>query len=184
MKKVLLLTLAIMICASMAFAQAGGIGLYTDAAYTSCSFVDAAAGLVPIYAVHKLTPGATASQFLVSPGGGWNCTSVGEVIHVPVSIGSAMGGLSASYGGCRASDILIVTINFFCSGISPACAYLEVVADPASPTGTIEVVNCSFVKLVGVGSMLFANPGAGCGRECGLPTHETNWGKIKTIYSE
>ena len=63
MKKVLLLTLAMMICASMAFAQAGGIGLYTDSpAYTSCTFTDAGAALVPIYVVHKLCPGATASQ--------------------------------------------------------------------------------------------------------------------------
>ena len=155
MKKVLLLTLAMMICASMAFAQAGGIGLYTDSpAYTSCTFTDAGAALVPIYVVHKLCPGATASQFMVVPGGGWNCTFTGEVIAVPVSIGTSLGGLSASYGGCRASDILISTLNWFCMGASPTCAYLEVVPDPAAPSGNIEVVNCAFVKIYGVGSML------------------------------
>jgi hypothetical protein len=174
-----------MVCASMAFAQAGGIGIYVDTpAYTSCSFTDAAAALVPTYVVHKLCPGATASQFMVVPGGGWNCTFTGEIIAVPTSIGSSLAGLSAAYGGCLASDILISTINWFCAGTSPACAYLEVVPDPAAPTGTIEVVDCAFIKHVGVGSMLFVNPGAGCGRACGLPTSETSWGQIKSIYGQ
>jgi hypothetical protein len=90
--------------------------------------------------------------------------------------------MSASYGGCVSSDILISTLNYFCMGTSPACAYLEVVPDPASPSGTIEVVNCSFVKLIGVGSILTVNGDATC--PCGLPTHESSWGQIKSIYGE
>lgn len=184
MKKVLLLTLAMMICASMAFAQAGGIGIYTDGAYTNCSLTAVAPGLYPVYVVHVLCPGATASQFKVVPGGGWDCTFTGEIIAVPVSIGSSLGGLSASYGGCRASNVLISTLNWFCMGTTPACAYLEVAPDPAAPSGNIEVVNCAFVKLFGVGSMMFANPGGGCSRPCGLPTQDSSWGQIKSIYSD
>jgi len=184
MKKLLLLSMGILLCASIVNGQAGFIGLYTDPVYTACDFVDAGPGLVPVYVVHKSTPGSTASQFMVQPGGGWNCTSVGEIIAVPVSIGSAMGGLSASYGGCLPSDILIVTINFFCSGISPACSYLEVVPDLGAPTGTIEVVDCAFVKLVGGGSILYANPDVSCDGDCGeiVPTKESNWGQIKSLY--
>ena len=185
MKKVLLLTLAIMVCASMAFAQAGAIGIYADnPGFVVCDYMDTAAALVPVYFVHKLCPGATASQFMVLPGGGFNCTYTGEVIHVPTAIGNLQAGLSAAYGGCLASDILIATMNWFCMGASPVCASLTVVADPAAPTGTIEVVDCAFAKHTGQGSNFYMNPDVTCA--CGIitPTQETSWGQIKSIYND
>jgi hypothetical protein len=184
MKKLLLLSIGILLCASIAYGQAGYIGLFSDPVYTACDVIDAAAALVPVYVVHKSCPGATASQFMVQPGGGWNCTFTGEIIAVPVSIGSSLAGLSASYGGCMPSDILISTLNWFCMGTSPACASLEVVPDLGAPSGTIEIVDCSFVKLVGNGSILYANPDGSC--DCGeiVPTRESNWGQIKSLYGD
>ena len=183
MKKLLLLSLGILLCASIAYGQAGYIGLFSDPAYTTCSFVDAGAALVPIYVVHKVTPGATAVQFVVTPGGGFNCTYTGEIIAVPVSIGNTQAGLSASYGGCLPSDILIATVNYFCMGTSPACASLTVEPDLAAPSGTIEVIDCSFVKLEGNGSVFYMNPDGSC--DCGeiVPTQETSWGQIKSLYN-
>lgn len=163
MKKVLLLSFYVLSCAGAASGQAGDIGLFIDSpGYTDCDFTFTAAALIPVYVVHRNTPGATASQFMVQPGDGWNCTFTGEIIVVPVSIGSALSGLSASYGGCRPSPILITTINYFCLVAPPTCASLRVVPDPAAPTGTIEVVNCSFVKLEGRGRVMYANPDGRC----------------------
>ena len=186
MKKVLLLTLAIMICASMAFAQAGGIGLYVDAGtYVACDYTDTGNALVPVYVVHKLCPGATASQWMLVAGVGFNCTYTGEIIALPTSIGSTQSGISIAYGGCLgATNLLLATVNYFCMGISPTCASLEIVADPAAPTGLIEVIDCAFVKHQGVGSMLFINNDGSCGRPCGLPTNETSWGQIKSMYND
>lgn len=189
MLKSLILVIGILLCANLAFGDDGGgscaggsIGLYADVAYVTCDYTDAGAALVPIYVVHKYIPGATASQFMVLPGGGFNCTYTGEIIHVPVSIGSTVSGISVSYGGCVPADILIATINYFCMGASPSCAYLEVVPDPAAPTGTIEVVDCAFVKLQGAGSMIIFNNDGTCGRPCGLPINDTTWGEVKNLY--
>jgi hypothetical protein len=181
MKKLLLISLALVLCASTAFGQAGTIGLFVDnPGFVQCTFVDAAPALVPIYAVHHITPGATASQWMVVPMGGWNCTYTGEIIHVPVSIGNTQSGLSASYGGCLSAPILMATINYFCMGVSPTCAYLEVVPDPAAPTGTIEVVDCSFVKLIGSGGVIYANNDGSC--DCYDPVKSTSWGGVKALY--
>ena len=181
MKKLLLISLALVLCASTAFGQAGAIGLFVDnPGFANCNLYAMTPGLYPVYVVHKLCPGATASQFMVVPGGGWDCTFTGEVIAIPVSIGSSLGGLSASYGGCRASDILISTINWFCMGTTPTCAFLEVVPDPAAPSGAIEVVNCSFVKLYGQGGALYANSDGSC--HCWDPVESTSWGGVKALY--
>ena len=183
MKKLLLLSLGILLCASIAFGQAGYIGLFTDPVYTSCDYVDMGAALVPVYAVHKACPGATASQWMVVLGGGFNCTYTGEIIGPPTSIGSTQAGISIAYGGCLPSDLLLATINFFCMGASPPCASIEVVADIAAPSGTIEVIDCGYVKLVGNGSILYMNPDGSC--DCGeiVPTKETSWGQIKSLYN-
>lgn len=182
MKKLLLLSIGILLCASVAFGQAGFIGLYVDPAYTDCDYSWTGPALVPTYVVHKSCPGATASQFMVQQGGGWNCTFTGEIVAIPVSIGSSLGGLSASYGGCRPSDILISTINWFCMAAPPTCSYLQVVPDIAAPSGEIEVVTCTFTKIFGNGSILYGSPDGSC--DCGeiVPTRDTNWGQIKSLY--
>jgi hypothetical protein len=175
MKRVLL------IIWSVAFGQAGYIALFFDQpAYSNRCYDDLTAALVPVYVVHQLTPGATASQFMVVSGGGFNCVYTGEIIAVPVSIGSTQSGISVSYGGCVPSTILIATMNYFCQGISPANAYLEVVPDPAAPTGTIEVVDCSFVKLVAYGGRAYFNTDQPW--LCVDPTRQTSWGAVKALY--
>ena len=185
MKIVLVLTAMILLCASAVYGQAGVIGLYVDApTYVNCGYTDTAPALVPIYVVHKVTPGATASQFMVAAGGGFNCTYTGEIIAAPVSIGSTQTGLSASYGGCLASDILIATINYFCMGTSPTCANLRVVPDPAAPTGQIEVVDCAFQKRTGFGFPFYINEDFTCRslQMCQIPTKNTSWGEVKVLY--
>jgi hypothetical protein len=171
----------ILLCAGTVFGQVGFIGLFPDAGtYYQCDYVDAVPGLVPIYAVHKYTPGATASQWMVVLGGGFNCIHVGEIVHMPVSIGSALSGVSLGYGTCIAADILLVTINFFCQGISPTCAYLQVVGDIASASGEVEVVDCTFTLHIGVGGTLYFNADDTC--YCLITTKETSWGKVKALY--
>jgi hypothetical protein len=181
MKKVLTLSVGILLCASAVHGQAGAIALYPDPAFDDCSLDDTAPRLAPIYVVHKYTQGAAASQWKVVTGGGFNCIYTGEVVHMPVSIGSALAGISLGYGGCLVSDILLVTINYFCQGLSPVCAYLQVVGDPASGSGSIEVVDCNFVINIVPGGQLYVNV-PDCGESCTTPTRDTNWGRVKALY--
>lgn len=182
MKRLLLVTCGVILIAPIAWGQSGFIGLFFDQNYSVPCRDDLEVALVPVYVVHMWTPGATASQFMVIPGGGFSCIFTGERIAVPVSIGSSLDGLSASYGGCLASPILISTMNYFCQGVSPACAYLMVVPDPAAPTGQIEVIDCNIVRLLGFGTKAYLNPTGTCYYYCIQPTEQTSWGRVKVLY--
>lgn len=182
MKKILLLGTCTLLCAGGVSGQAGQIGLYFDHPGYSCDcYYDIVVNHITVYVVHTLTPGAAASQFMVTFGGGFSCTYTGEDVAFPTVIGSVVGGLSVSYGGCLSSNILIATMNFFCMGTSPVGAYLQVVADPGAPTGNVEVVDCNFVKLVGYGGRGYINPEYPrcC---CISPVKQTSWGDVKALY--
>ena len=181
MKRVLFLSLGILLTAGMAFGQAGYIGLFSDVGYTNCTMYDAP-GLETIYAVHKASTGSTACQFKIAVDPGMTCTGVGVINAFPTTIGTPGTGISVAYGACYPSDILLLTWNFFCSGTSTPCSMLQVVPDPSALSGTIEVVDCDLFKLVGGGSIMFVNPDGNC--DCGeiVPVRESSWGAIKALY--
>jgi hypothetical protein len=164
MKRAILVTLVVVSVSSPAFAQTGYIGLFSDPTYVDCEFNDIMPALVPVYVVHKSCPGATGSQWKVQEGGGFTCTFVGEIHVFPQTIGSTYTGITIDYEACLSSDILLATINYFCNGLSPTCSYLEVVPDPASGTGMIEVLDCANPPnvLPGNGSRLYVNNDGSC----------------------
>ncbi len=184
MRNVTILSMCILLCASAVFGQAGGIALFADPTYIDCSFIDAGAALVIIYAVHVGTPGAAGCQWMVAEGGGFNCTYISEIGCGGFNpIGDTRSGIACAYGSCLPSDILVATINYFCTGTSPACTWLEVVPDDDAPTGTIEIIDCSMQKLVGYGGRLYVNPDGSC--DCwGRPwkVHQSSWGGVKVLY--
>ena len=209
--RVLILVLLLIACAQgFAFAQAGGIGIFSDAgAYLDCTIVDAAPCLHPVYVVHKLCPGATASRFMVVSSGGFNMTYTGEIHNMPVSFGNSQTGVCLSYGACLHSDILLITINYFGQGLSGVCSFLEVVADPTSPSGNIEMMDCSGNVLAASSWKLYVNSDGSCGCWIDpfvdrvadakplkkatvdvpgdfcypLPTQNGSWGQVKALYN-
>ena len=90
MKKGLLLTVVLMLGASMAFAQGGTIGIYKDTAGTNCWVDDKVPGLTPYYVVHLNTTAATALARIRASAGRW--------IFSPVS------------GQMRNSDVLFMAL--------------------------------------------------------------------------
>ena len=78
--------------------------------------------------------------------------------------------------------ILIATMEFFCMGASPPCAYLEVVPDPGAASGRIEVTDCAGqVHYVG-GSRFIMNDYGGCGFCFPPATQTSTWGQVKAMY--
>jgi hypothetical protein len=185
MRKILLLSIGIILCASIAYGQAGYIGLYSDPAYTTCDPAGTP-GIMYVYCVHKATPAATASQWKLEPGAGFNCMWLADTPAFTV-IGNTQSGIAVAYGGCYASDILMVSIFYNCLSQQPVCASLTVVPDPGAASGTIEVADCgSPIALYpggGGASVLYANADVTC--DCGeiVPTKETSWGQIKSLYN-
>lgn len=186
MKKVLLLTVILMLSASMAFAQAGRLGIFANpsGAVESCAIADAAPGLLSIYVVHIGTAGATASQFLAPMPACMTSTYLSDTAVFPVTIGSSQDGVAIGYGACLGEPIHCLTINVFASGTTPACCVYEIGGDPNTASGLIEVVDCDENLITAIGQSGVINANASCACVDIVPAQASSWGKIKSLFNE
>lgn len=178
-----MLTLLVALPAAGALGQTGYIGLYADPAGTECTVSDQGGGEVNVYVIHQATSGAAASQWRIVSGGGFAMTYIGEKWSYPV-IGDTQVGASVSYGSCLGAPNLLCTVTYMSYGVSSSCSYLEVVADPASIGGTIEVVDCTSNRMSAPGGKLYVNPDGSC--PCGQANavQSTDWGRIKAMFTD
>ena len=181
MKKALLLTLVLTVCASMAFAQAGSVGLFADVAGTDCNLSDAAPGLCAYYAVHVYHAGAIACQFSAPVPSCFLGTWLSDTAVYPVTVGGSPTGVAIGYGACQAAPTHVLTINMFCQGLTAPCCLYQVVEDPNVPSGQVEVVDCANNLLFGTGGAAIINADPTC--NCDVPTNESTWGKVKSLYT-
>ncbi len=185
MKKVLLLTVVLMLSATMAFAQGGRLGLFSDATgdVEKCAITDAVPGLLNIYVVHIETAGATASQFIAPQPACMVGTYLSDSQPFAVTIGSSQNGVAIGYGACLSAPIHCLTINIFASGVTPPCCIYEIYGDPNTTSQMIEVVDCDENLITGVGQSGVINADATCACVDIVPTQDSSWGKIKSLYN-
>lgn len=184
MKKVMLLTLVMMFAASLAYGQGGLLAVTADPAGTNCALADFP-GLLTYWVVHLYTAGSTASQFSAPMpgcliGGIW----LSDTAQFPVTIGSSQTGVAVGYGVCLASPIATLAINYFGNGLTGNCCPYPVLPDPNVPSGEIEVVDCLNSLVFAAGATTMINPDPTCPCDQAIPTEETTWGKVKSLYSE
>lgn len=183
MKKVALLTVAMLCVASFVFAQGGSIGVFGDVGGTNCYINDAGPGLLSLYVVHVNVPGATASQFWApTPACMAGATYLSDSSPFAVVIGSSQTGVAIGYGGCFLGPIHVLTIQYFGAGTTAPCCYFDVKPDPGAASGQIEVVDCAENLIYATGQSGLVNADGTC--ECGVPTQDTTWGQMKALYSE
>jgi hypothetical protein len=182
MKKVLILALAIVMSASLAFAQNGGhIGLYSDApGYSDCNLVPII-GINNVYVVHTTSVTSTSAQFKVE--NNW----LAALAFPPnwgtnLAIGDPYVGVAITYAGCKPMPYLLGTLQFFNQGVVGPCgASLQVVADPVHPSGSVVTVDCDFVLQLATGGLLTVN-GNAIDCPCIIGTEESSWSKVKALY--
>jgi hypothetical protein len=180
MKRIVLVSIALLAIATSVFAQAGAVMLWGDAGFTTCNVVNPV-GLATVYMTHEGHPGATAIQFALSDDTGvlaW----VADQNQFPLALGNTQTGYATTYGGCVAGQIHIVNVLYTVAGAPAACTGITVVPDPAALTGEIEAVNCSQVKVFPNASFLSFNEDGSC--VCGeiTPVEESSWGRVKALY--
>jgi hypothetical protein len=189
MKRLLLLSVSLLLVASLAFAQGGSIGLFSTPLANNCDVYDIP-GLVLVYVVHVYSPGATAAQFIVDDltWSGGAMIYLAETVTAPyIKIGTcAMSGggigCAIAFGGCMPSPNMMLTIQYFGNGFSPTCGYIQVMPDPSATPPGIYVTDCSSPPLLlnATGGDVVINPDATC--MCNIPVEETTWGGIKNLY--
>ena len=180
MKKALLLTAVMLLGASVAFGQAGYIGLFADQAGTDCFLPDLVPGLTPYYAVHMAAV-VTGSQWAAPVPTCYLSTYLNDTNVFPVTVGNSQAGVSIGYGACLTSPIHCLTLNAYTVGVTPACCQWDVGPDPN--VGGVFAVTCDFVTVPASGAMAMVN-GNTVDCPCSNPTEETTWGKVKSLYVE
>ncbi len=179
MKRAMIIACCLVFGASMAFGQAGSIGVFSDVGATSCNFVDTG-GLVQVYLAHVFTDGATASQFKLDAPLSW--THLGDTWNFTTVIGTSIAGVSVAYGACFTGPIALGVVNFF-GGAVAGCTFMSIIPDPGAPSGQIEAVDCALPdpnKLFPTGGGARINPDGTC--QCNVPVQDTTWGGIKALY--
>ena len=183
MRKVVLLTMVMLFSATLAFGQAGQIGSYADPGGTNCNVTDGVPGLLPVFIVHTLSPGATAAQFaapiqLCQTGALW----LSDTGVFAVTIGNSQTGVAIGYGTCQVSPTHVLTINYFVNGITALCCAYSVIPDPNVVSGQVEVVDCIGNLLVATGRTNTIN-GTQAQCDCNfVPVEESTWGQVKSLY--
>ncbi len=184
MKRTLLLTIVLMLSATVVFGQGGMVGVFEDVAGTNCNLTDTVGGLKQYFVIHNNVLATTAVQFSavlpVAFTGSW----LSDTCAQGVCIGDTQIGANVGYGLCLSGSILVITISTFANGDTPACTLFPVTANPnVLPDPGIFSVDCAqnlHVALAHPGNVI--NPDGTC--MCNVvPVRETTWGQIKSIYS-
>jgi len=183
MKKALLLSMVLVCCASLAFAQGGSIGLFADPGGANCNIVDAAPGLCNVYVVHVLGPAVSASEFGISAPG---CILASFLSYTPlfaVDIAfnalAPLEGRSIGYGVCQASPLNVSILGYFCQALTGPCCLQSVI--PHLGTGVISAVDCSSNLLPATGGSAIWNSNTTC--TCNVATRESTWGGVKEMFA-
>jgi hypothetical protein len=171
MKRSVLIVLAFMLFASVAFAQNGSIMVFSDLGASNCNWALGAGGFAPVYVFHMYTPGATASEWRLSVPAGWN--HLGDQSDFFLTLGASVDGTSISYEVCKQGNFKLMTVNFLGSApADPACTLIGIV--------DIQVINCADGRVFPPGGSGILNSDGSC--DCDVPVEETTWGGIKALY--
>lgn len=180
MKKILMLSLAMMMVAGVAMAD--HIGIFTDQTGTSgdnCTLVPTDFSPFTVYVVHQTDVGATGSVFKVVNNSGYSISAA--VLGGYLSIGDAFTDLSLAYGGCTPGDFAVLSLNGFGFPVpGPVCGEVLVVNAPSQ--ATIIAVDCIFAEIPASGGKFVFNSNETCPCIAPNATEESTWGKVKSLY--
>jgi hypothetical protein len=182
---IVLVISVIMLSAGVAAAEGlGRLGVFGDTGGIDCGITPPASGLFQIHLVHIGSDGATAFQFSSPPPSCLNATYLNDIPAFSVVLGNTQTGIAIAYGACLTGDFLVCSMQFLSLGTSPECCKYVILKDPREDPPAYYVADCEFNTLPGNVKAGVINKTAAC--QCDdpwVPAEESNWGKIKALYS-
>jgi hypothetical protein len=169
MKKLLLLSICLLLVSSVALAD--HIGVYSDPTGSSC-YLGAAGQFNPnATVIHKFTSGATGSRFKVTfPAG----TAFFAFNTTYVPIGALDTDLSLGYGQCLSGEIVLGSIlAIYGAGTGQV--------EKADLQPIILYTNCVFAELLATGGAFTVGQAGYC-TEYSTPVESSTWGSVKALY--
>ena len=181
MKRLLLTSMVILLTASVASAQVGSVGLFSDTGGASCNFVEVGGLLEQIFAVHVETGGATACEWAAPEPACYAGSFLSDGAIFGVTVGGSQTGVSIGYGMCLGAPIHCLTLNIFnvVGATTPPCCNWKVIAHPING---LNMVTCApEIKMpMDPGGTVIINPDGSC--MCDVAAHISTWGAIKDMY--
>jgi len=177
----LLLSVAIAptLFAGPAAAATEAVGVFADQAGTDCGLQDRVIGACSFYVVHVNAVDRTGVEFWPQLPGCADWIYIGVRSTMPVYTGRIDYGFSVAYGQPLSGNIHVMTLDFFCQGLSSICC--EMPMAPHLYTGKLVAADASHALHDIVGQPSVINPDHTCA--CNAVTAErTTWGKIKALY--
>ena len=182
MTKTLLLTLLLILGATMAHAGAGSIGVFADPAGMSCNLPDPGPQMTSYYVVHVFTTGAAAVQYSAPKPACSTALWLADENMFPVTIGTSQDGVAVGYGSCQVGTIHVQTINYMTDGLTPDCCDYPLLPWPYD--GMIRATDCNHEYWIPdpTGGRGIIKAGPAC--NCDVPVEQTTWGNVKALYAE
>lgn len=181
MKRPLIVAVLLVALATPALADGGHIGLYVDAAFTDCAFVDFMGQVVIVYVVHQLSPAVNASQFRVTIDGYAGILVSVDFPILYIEAPDIFAGDTVPYATCEATPYVLATFSLLSMGTSPECASFQVVADPHTGGEAVLAFDCEGGTLTATGGTLVVNPTVDC--VCTVGAESASWSLIKSLYA-
>jgi hypothetical protein len=167
---------------------------YSDPAGTSCDLAYDEPGIVTVHVIHTGPAPSAAVQFSAIVPECWTgATWLNDEVDPPfLMLGNTQdpfSGLSIATNGCKQLPLYVGRINVFVADASAhCCPYEPGPIEVAEQEGTLQYVDCTLPDfedwvirpMAPVG--LVVNPDDACKCTNPVPTHETTWGKIKSLY--
>jgi hypothetical protein len=148
---------------------------------TDLMICDTSLGILNIYVILNMWPGATAVQFSAPRPPCFTATYLADAYPFAVTIGNSQTGVGIGFGTCRVSPVHVLTMTFLAYGTTPPDCVYPTRADPAY-SSWIEIVDCAFMPhWVGDGGNYINPPEAGCGT---IPAETMTWGQVKSLFTE
>ncbi len=181
MTKVILLTAAMLLIASLAIGQVGFVGTYADPSGLDCNVLARSdQDVVTVYMVHQFQVGATRVFFQAARPPCLNAVWLqDDVVFSNNTIGQTLGisqtGVTVDYGACLAGPVHVLTVSYITLGsTAPCCEY---------PTTMVQITDCAN-NTVAVGDAIHTINGDGtCPCNSPVPVEETTWGQMKALYN-
>lgn len=189
---VLVIVFLVLLSWAPAFSQPGLLGVYADTAGQDNCLIDAV-GVLQFHVVHTLTAASTGSRFSAPlPFCASNVLWLADQSPHAITLGNSQTGVTVGYGACLGQPIHVLTILYLGQGQTNGCFCYPVLADPSSVTGSIEVFDCAggMSTTLGVENIITNGqsncciPFGNCDTTCTVPTEESTWGNIKSLYGE
>jgi hypothetical protein len=191
MKRLLLITVAVLFVAGSAFAEGGNLGIYVNNTAANCALLQGAS--TSTYAiVHKNHTGTTAVGFAAPLP---SCASSNMVwvadqnpsgfVIIPNDTLGSQSGISVGYGSCRTDNIHVISVLFNRISLMPGCCWYRITENPLLAQTALSV-DCGAPAIeepVYHGSGHIRPTGttaATC--PCNVGSEPSTWGVIKELF--